>query len=60
MQVIMEDEYGLRPFVQKVAEDIENHCGYCYTVRMEAAARCAVQNGFGNFCTTLLVSPYQK
>jgi predicted adenine nucleotide alpha hydrolase (AANH) superfamily ATPase len=60
MDMIMEDHYGLRPFVRNVADDIENRCGYCYNVRMEAAAQCAAQHGFDSFCTTLLVSPYQK
>ncbi len=35
-------------------------CNRCYSLRMEAAARYAAQNGYEAFTTTLLVSPYQK
>ena len=55
-----EDEYGLRPFVQAVAGDLDHRCGYCYAVRMDRTARFAAENGFTHFATTLLVSPYQN
>ena len=53
------EEYGLRPFVRAVAGDIDHRCGYCYAVRMDAAAQFAAEHGFTHFATTLLVSPYQ-
>ena len=55
-----EDEYGLRPFVQAVAGDLDHRCGYCYAVRMDRTARYAAEHGFTHFATTLLVSPYQN
>ena len=60
LELRMHDEYGLRPFVQAVAGDIDHRCGYCYRVRMEETARYAAEHGFTHFATTLLVSPYQN
>ncbi len=60
MELILRDEYGLRPFVRAVADDIDHRCAYCYGTRMEAAAQTAAQNGFDGFSTTLLISPYQQ
>lgn len=60
LELIEEDEYGLRPFVRAVAHDIDNRCGYCYAVRLDETARYAAENGFDSFTTTLLVSPYQN
>jgi len=60
LPLFIHEEYGLRPFVRAVAEDIEHRCGYCYAVRMEETARFAAENGFTHFGTTLLVSPYQN
>lgn len=59
MELIIREDYGLRAFVQAVAEDIDRRCRYCYTTRMEETARYAAQHGFTYFTTTLLVSPYQ-
>ncbi len=60
MELAVEDEYGLRPFVQAVAANIDGRCGYCYAVRLERTARYAAEHGFDAFCTTLTVSPYQN
>ncbi|MHB1314781.1 MAG: epoxyqueuosine reductase QueH [Christensenellales bacterium] len=60
LALAVEGGYGLRPFVQAVRDDIENRCGVCYAMRMEAAAKYARENGFDAFTTTLLISPYQK
>ncbi len=60
MKVIMEDEYGLRDFIRGIYPNFENRCGYCYGVRLEAAAARAKERGFDAFSTTLLISPYQK
>mgnify|MGYP001052213780 CR=1 FL=1 len=60
LTLVEEDEYGLRPFVQAVAADIDHRCGYCYACRMERTAQYAAQHGFARFSTTLLVSPYQN
>ena len=60
LPLILEGDYGLRPFVRAVAHDIENRCGYCYAVRLDETARYAAEHGFDAFCTTLTVSPYQN
>ena len=60
LELVEMDEYGLRPFVQAVAGNIENRCGYCYAVRLNETARYAAEHGFDAFCTTLTVSPYQN
>lgn len=59
LELIVQENYGLRPFVRAVAADIDGRCAYCYTCRLEETARYAAQNGFPHFSTTLLVSPYQ-
>lgn len=60
LELVMEDEYGLRPFVQAVCHDVENRCGYCYACRLAKTAQYAAEHGFDAFCTTLTVSPYQN
>ncbi len=60
MELVVEDEYGLRPFVQAVAANIDNRCGYCYASRLARTAQYAAELGFDAFCTTLTVSPYQN
>ena len=59
-RLLLEDEYGLRSFVQAVCPDFDNRCTYCYSVRMSAAARYAAEHGYDGFSTTLLISPYQN
>ena len=60
LPLVVVNDYGLRQFVQHVADNIDGRCAYCYRVRMEETARYAAQNGYDSFTTTLLVSPYQK
>jgi len=60
MELIEEDNYGLRPFVRAVAEDIDGRCAHCYEIRMDNAAKYAAEHGFTHFTTTLFYSPYQK
>lgn len=60
LALIQHGEYGLRPFVKRVAEDIDGRCAQCYQMRMDAAARYAAENGFTHFSSTLFVSPYQN
>ena len=46
LPVIERNDYGLRPFVRAVAEDLENRCGVCYEMRLfEAARQAAAQYG---------------
>lgn len=60
LKLIIQNEYGLRAFIQAIYPDFNNRCGYCYRVRLEETARAAAENGFTHFTTTLLVSPYQN
>ncbi len=60
MPLIVENEYGLRKFIDNVAPDYTNRCGYCYSCRLEETARYASEQGYDSFSTTLLISPYQK
>ena len=60
LELVVEDEYGLRPFVQAVAENIAGRCAYCYESRFERTAKYAAEHGFDGFATTLTVSPYQN
>lgn len=60
LSLVVEDEYGLRPFVQAVANNIDGRCAYCYAVRFEKTAQYAAEHGFDAFATTLTVSPYQN
>lgn len=60
MELIVQEEYGLRDFVCAVAGDIEHRCGTCYEMRLEQAARFAAENSFDSFTSTLFVSPYQQ
>lgn len=60
MELIVQEDYGLREFCRAVAEDIDHRCAHCYTARLEQTAKFAAENGFGSFTTTLLVSPYQQ
>ena len=59
MALVVDEDYGLRPFVQAVAQDIDHRCRYCYVCRLDRTARYAAENGFDSFSTTLLISPYQ-
>jgi len=54
------DRYGLRDFVRAVAGNLDDRCGACYQMRMDAAAGFAAANGFDAFTTTLLISPHQN
>ena len=58
--LILKDDYGLRPFVCAVSKDIAGRCSYCYEIRLDAVSRYAAQNGYDGFSTTLLISPYQN
>ena len=60
MEVLVQEDYGLREFVQHVAGDIDGRCTYCYEHRLEETAKFAAANGFEAFTTTLLASVYQR
>lgn len=56
----VDDEYQLEKFLQMVVNKESERCGYCYDLRLRAAARKAKELGADAFSTTLLVSPYQN
>lgn len=60
MELIVQENYGLREFCRAVCGDIDHRCGVCYTMRLAQAAQYAARNGYDSFTTTLLVSPYQN
>ena len=60
LNVIYKDEYGLREFTKNTINILDNRCRYCYYSRLDEAARYAKENGYDAFCTSLLISPYQK
>lgn len=60
LNVIYKDEYGLRKFTKNTVNIQDNRCRYCYYSRLEEAAKYAKENGYDAFCTSLLISPYQK
>ena len=60
LPLIERNDYGLRPFVRAVADDIENRCVKCYEFRLYEAARQAKEGGFDSFTSSLFISPYQK
>ena len=59
MQVIVDEDYGLRTFVEHVASDIDHRCTYCYQHRLEETARYAAEHGYESFPSTLLFSHSQ-
>ena len=59
MSLYVQEDYGLRDFCRAVCDDIDRRCGYCYGIRLYAAAKFAAEHGFESFTSTLFVSPYQ-
>ncbi len=60
LNYILQDEYGLRPFLAEVMSSCEPRCVHCYEMRLEGTARYAAEHGYEQFSTTLLISPYQN
>ncbi len=60
LPLIEQNDYGLRPFVRAVAQDIPNRCVTCYTMRFDAVAAKAAELGFDSFTSSLFISPYQQ
>lgn len=60
MKLIINNEYGLRKFINAVYPEYDQRCRTCYTMRLSEAARYAAENGYSSFTTTLLISPYQN
>ena len=62
LPVIEKNDYGIRPFVRAVAEDMEfrHRCVRCYEMRFYEAAKTAAEGGFDSFTSSLFISPYQQ
>ena len=60
LPLIERNDYGLRPFVRAVAEDIAGRCVKCYEMRLYETARQAAEGGFDSFTSSLFISPYQN
>ncbi len=54
-------EYEVEKYFQYIAdnENLKTRCPMCWWLRLDKAARFALENGFEAFTTTLLGSPYQ-
>lgn len=57
---ICDADYPLEQWLAAVAAKPDARCDYCYEVRLRAAAQLAMEAGFEQFTTSLLISPYQK
>ena len=60
LEVIYRDEYLLEEFLKNVSHRINERCRFCYSIRLEATAREAKDQGFDGFSTTLLQSTHQN
>lgn len=60
LKLLERDDYGLRPFVREVADDIAGRCVKCYEMRLFETARTAAEGGFDSFTSSLFISPYQN
>lgn len=60
LHLIVRDDYDLEGFLRQVVFREEMRCFYCYSHRLEAAARLAKKSRFDAFSTTLLYSKHQK
>ena len=60
VELIVQEDYGLRDFCRAVAEDIDHRCGHCYRLRLEETAQMARAGNFDYFTTTLSISPLKN
>jgi len=60
LPVIIRGDYDLEAFLRQTAFRESQRCLYCYSTRLEAAARLAHKSRFEAFTTTLLYSKRQK
>ncbi len=58
--LIVRPDYDLQTFFRQVAFRETSRCIYCYSLRLDAAARLAKKSRFDSFTTTLLYSRQQK
>ncbi len=60
LRLIVRQDYPLEEFLRNIAFRENQRCIYCYSTRLEAAARLAKKSKFDGFSTTLLFSKRQK
>ena len=60
LPLVEKNDYGLRPFVRAVAEELDRRCVKCYEMRLFETARQAKELGFDSFTSSLFISPYQN
>jgi predicted adenine nucleotide alpha hydrolase (AANH) superfamily ATPase len=60
LELILEDDYGLRSFIAGLEGNFKDRCAYCYRIRLAKTASYAAAHGYDYFSTTLLISPYQQ
>ena len=60
LHLIVRPDYELETFLRQTAFREGQRCIYCYSIRLEAAARLAKKSRFDAFTTTLLYSKQQK
>ena len=60
LPLVVQDDYGLRPFCRAVAENIDDRCVKCYEMRLRRTAQEAKERGFDAFTSSLFISPYQQ
>ena len=58
--LISPDEYCMIEYFRSVVGHEEKRCEDCYYIRLNKTAEIARENGFADFTTTLLISPYQN
>ncbi|MEJ5347208.1 MAG: epoxyqueuosine reductase QueH [Desulfosoma sp.] len=58
--IIVREDYELEEFFRQTAFRENRRCLYCYSRRLEAAARLAKKSGFDAFTSTLLYSKRQN
>jgi len=60
VSLVERDEYGIRPFLAEIGTAFDERCPTCYRMRLFDTAKYAAENGYSDFSTTLLISPYQN
>lgn len=60
LPLIVREDYDTVAFFRQVAFRESDRCLYCYSLRLEAAARLAAKSRFDAFSTTLLYSKRQN
>lgn len=59
-ELIIEDGYDLIKYLKLVVMNEKVRCLYCFQLRLQKTAEFAIKNGYSNFSSSLLISPYQK